>query len=203
MANIAVIAYSTYGHTNTLAESIIKGINESGAKGTLYQFEETLSADVLAKMYAAPKPAYPVITPDDLKKYDGFIFAFGTRYGRAPAQVSSFFDQTGGLWATGALIGKFGAFATGAAGQHGGHETAIMTSIPFLTHHGIIYVPLGYGNPTLFEETEVIGGSPWGSSYVAGSKGNLPVTDKDKNVAEFQGKSFGTLVSTFVKGKSL
>lgn len=57
---------------------------------------------------AAPKPAYPVITPDLLAELDGFIFCFPTRYGRAPAQVSTFFDRTGGLWASGKLIGKFG-----------------------------------------------------------------------------------------------
>jgi hypothetical protein len=43
---------------------------------------------------------------------DGFLFGFPTRYGRAPAQVSAFFDQTGGLWASGALIGKFAGVFT-------------------------------------------------------------------------------------------
>ena len=42
-----------------------------------------------------------------MTKYDGFLFGFPTRYGRAPACVSAFFDQTGGLWAQGALVGKF------------------------------------------------------------------------------------------------
>lgn len=62
-------------------------------EGLIYQFEETLSAEVLTKMAAAPKPNYPVITPDLLAELDGFILVFGARYGRANAQVSTFFDR--------------------------------------------------------------------------------------------------------------
>ena len=69
----------TWGHTFTLAESIAKGINASGAQAKIYQFAETLPAEVLEKMYAAPKPDYPVIKAEDLKEFDGYIFAFGTR----------------------------------------------------------------------------------------------------------------------------
>jgi NAD(P)H dehydrogenase (quinone) len=47
---------------------------------------------------AAPNEEHPVITPDDLKNYDGIIWGIPTRYGRAVAQVSNFFDATGGLW---------------------------------------------------------------------------------------------------------
>lgn len=64
---------------------------------------------VTSQMYAGSslKPKYPIITPNDLVEADGIIFGAPTRYGRLPAQVSAFFDQTGGLWAKGALVGKF------------------------------------------------------------------------------------------------
>lgn len=102
-------------------------------------------------MYAAPLRDLPVVTPNDLKEFDGFICAFTcnrllsfdaqadtcsplsvgfpTRYGRAPAQVSTFFDATGGLWASGALVGKFGGFFTSTGGQHGGQETTALTTV--------------------------------------------------------------------------
>jgi NAD(P)H dehydrogenase (quinone) len=35
---------------------------------------ETLPENVLTAMYAAPKAKYPVITPEELTKYDGFLF---------------------------------------------------------------------------------------------------------------------------------
>ncbi len=76
-----------------------------------------------------------------MKEYDGFLFGFPTRYGRAPAQVSAFFDRTGGLWASGALIGKFAGTFTSTASQHGGLETTHLTTIPFFVHHGMNYVP--------------------------------------------------------------
>ena len=45
-------------------------------------------------------------------------------------QLKSFLDATGGLWATGALVGKVGSFFTSSATQHGGNETTIISSIP-------------------------------------------------------------------------
>ena len=80
------------------------------------------------------KPKYPIITPDALKEVDGVAFGAPTRYGRVPAQVSAFFDQTGGLWATGALTGKAATFFTSTAGQHSGHETTALSTVPFFAH---------------------------------------------------------------------
>lgn len=37
-------------------------------------------------MYAPAKPDYPVITPQDLTKYDAYILGVPTRYGNMPAQ---------------------------------------------------------------------------------------------------------------------
>ena len=49
-------------------------------------------------------------------------------------------DQTGPLWASGALVGKVGSVFTGSATQHGGQESTILTMIPTLLHHGMIVV---------------------------------------------------------------
>lgn len=44
------------------------------------QVAETLPAEILEKMHAPPKDAdVPVITPDRLPEFDGFIFGFPTR----------------------------------------------------------------------------------------------------------------------------
>lgn len=44
------------------------------------QVAETLPAEILEKMHAAPKDAdVPVITPDRLPEFDGYIFGFPTR----------------------------------------------------------------------------------------------------------------------------
>lgn len=57
-------------------------------------------------MHAPPKSSLPVIQASDMVNFDGFLFGIPTRYGRASAQVSTFFDSTGQQWASGALRGK-------------------------------------------------------------------------------------------------
>ena len=37
-------------------------------------------------MCAPAKPAYPVITSEELPRFDGFIFGVPTRFGNFPAQ---------------------------------------------------------------------------------------------------------------------
>ena len=53
---------------------------------TFHRVPETLPEEVLAKMYAPAKPPYPVITPDELPQFDGFVLGIPTRYGNLPAQ---------------------------------------------------------------------------------------------------------------------
>ncbi|MCO5556513.1 hypothetical protein L7F22_010062 [Adiantum nelumboides] len=175
-AKIAVITWSLYGHVAELANDAIEGAKAAGAEVKQFQ-------------------------PDDLKEFDGFILAFPTRYGRAPAQVSAFFDQTGGLWATGALVGKFGSVITSTASQHGGLETTALTTIPWFVHHGINFVPIGYQFPELQEVQKIQGSSAYGAGSVTSGDGSLRPTEQDKTVAKGQGKHFANVVGQFVRGK--
>ncbi|KAJ1932911.1 hypothetical protein EC988_009297, partial [Linderina pennispora] len=161
----------------------------------VYQFPETLSDEILGKMHAAPKPDIPVITTDKLTEADGFLFGFPTRFGNAPAQVKAFFDATGGLWAKGALYGKAAGFFFSTGSQHGGQETTVMTFLPNLTHHGIVYVPLGFKNPNLSDNSEVVGGSAWGAGTVAGGDGSRQPSEKELELASYQGEEFGKFIS--------
>lgn len=205
MSKIAVIVFSMYGHIASIGEKVVEGVKSTGATVDVYQIEETLSQEVLAKMHANKEPLakYPVITPEALKEYDGFIFGFPTRYGRAPAQVSAFFDKTGGLWASGALIGKFAATFTSTASQHGGNETTHLTTIPFFVHHGINYVPFGY---RAFQEQtnleQIHGASAYGAGTIAAGDGSRQPIDLDYTIAKSQGEHFANVVNTFVKGKN-
>ncbi|KAH8554218.1 flavoprotein-like protein [Umbelopsis sp. PMI_123] len=116
---IAVVYYSLYGHIGSLAKSVAKGVAAAGGKADLFQIQETLSEEVLQKMGAPPKDdSIPVITPDKLAEYDGFLLGIPTRYGNNVAQWRQFWDQTGGLWAKGGFHGKFaGIFvSTGTLG---------------------------------------------------------------------------------------
>ncbi|KLT46268.1 putative cytoplasm protein [Cutaneotrichosporon oleaginosum] len=200
---IAVPFYSMYGHIATLAEEVIAGIEAAGGIAKPYFIAETLPAEVLEKMHAGAslKPKYPLLEPAHLTEVDGFIFGIPTRYGRAPAQVSAFFDKTGGLWASQALNGKYAATFTSTASQHGGQELTHLTTMPFFVHHGCIYVPIGYKEPYLSDNGEVHGASPWGVSTVANGDGSRVPTEGEKRVARFQGEHFTKIVAQAVRGR--
>jgi NAD(P)H dehydrogenase (quinone) len=104
----------------------------------------------LTTLHAPAKPDVPVITVDDLKEADGFLFGIPTRFGTMPAQIKSFLDATGGLWANGTLAGKFAGTFFSTASQHGGQETTAFTTVTYFAHHGMIYVPLGFANVSFF-----------------------------------------------------
>jgi len=131
----AALVGTDFGNGDFLAslEELALLAKSAGAEPVVYQIQETLSEEILGKMHGGSslKPKYPVVTPNDLKELDGFLFGFPTRYGRAPAQVSAFFDATGGLWATGALIGKFGGVfrATQGLQEEFGKDRIIDTPI--------------------------------------------------------------------------
>jgi NAD(P)H dehydrogenase (quinone) len=202
MAKIYIIIYSLYHHIYTLAQEVQKGLEASGVEAKIFQVPELLSDEILTKMHAPAKPDVPVITTAQLTEADGFLFGIPTRFGTMPSQMKAFLDATGGLWASGGLAGKFAGtfFSTGC--QHGGQETTAFTTITYFVHHGMIYVPLGFANPHLFDNSEVVGGSPYGAGTVANGDGSRQVSQKELEIAHTQGENFGKTVSTYVKGKT-
>lgn len=93
----------------------------------------------------------------ELEQYDGILFGTGTRFGMIPAQLKALFDSTGGIWAKGGFIGKTGGIFFSTGTQGGGQETTALTFLTQLTHHGMIYIPIGYSDPSLFNMDEVHG----------------------------------------------
>lgn len=160
-----------YGHIKTLAQAELKGIKEAGGDADLYQLPETLPQEVLDKMHAPPKDSsIPVLEdPQTLLKYDAFLFGIPTRYGNFPAQWKTFWDKTGGIWQSGGYWGKMAGMFITTGTPGGGQESTALAAMSTLTHHGIIYVPLGYKTtfPLLADLSEVRGGSPWGAGSFA------------------------------------
>lgn len=76
----------------------------------------------------------------------------------------------GGYW--GKYAGVF--ISTGTMG--GGQESTPLAAMSTMTHHGIIYVPLGYKTvfPMLSNLDEVHGGSPWGAGTFSVSSRHAP-----------------------------
>ena len=105
-----------------------------------------------------------------------------------PSQMASFLDQAGGLWARGALNGKVGAAFTSTATQHGGQEMTLFSIITNLMHFGMVIVGLPYsfqGQTTL---DEIVGGSPYGASTIAGGQGQRAPSAIELDGARYQGR---------------
>ena len=67
-----------------------------------------------------------------------------------------------------------------------------MNALSTFTHHGMIFVPLGYSHtyPQQTNLTEVHGGSAWGAGTFAGSDGSRNPTELELEIARIQGKMF-------------
>ena len=146
---INIIFHSLFGHIYKMAEAVAEGAREvEGADVNIYQVEETLSNDILEKKGALEsKKSFshvPTATLDDLSEADTVIFGTPTRFGMMTAQMRTYLDATGKLWANGNLIGKVGSVFTSSATQHGGQESTILSFHATLLHHGMIIVGVPY-----------------------------------------------------------
>jgi len=202
-AKIAIVYYSLYGHIATMAKAVAKDVESAGAEVKVFQVPETLNEGILQKMHAPPKDAnVPVISnPSDLEAYDGVIFGCGTRFGQVAAQMKAFLDASGQVWQKGGWVGKTGGIFFGTGTQGGGQETTAMTFVTQLTHHGMIFVPIGYSNPSLFNMDEIHGGSPWGAGTFSGPTGARQPSALEIAVAEHQGKHQGQITVALKKGR--
>ena len=119
-----------------MALEVKKGLEASGCIVTLFRCAETLPDEVLAKMGAPPPPDDTIATAEQLKGFDGYMFGLSARFGILPTQMKNLIDSTGQLWQSGALVGKPAGVFFSTANQAGGQETAALTFVTQLTHHG-------------------------------------------------------------------
>ncbi len=105
----------------------------------------------------------------------------------------------GSISTQGALVGKPAGvfFSTGT--QNGGQETTALTFVTQLAHHGMVFVPLGYSTPKLFDLSAPRGGSPYGAGTLAGPDGSRQPSALEKDIAEAHGKHFGTIAAKLAK----
>ena len=120
MAKVLVLYYSMYGHIETMARAVAEGASKvDGAEVVVKRVPETMPPQLFEKAGGKTQTA-PVATPQELADYDAIIFGTPTRFGNMSGQMRTFLDQTGGLWASGALYGKlasvFSSTGTGWAG---------------------------------------------------------------------------------------
>lgn len=190
---VQVVFYSMYGHIYRMAEAVAAGAREvADAEVTLFQVPELVPDEVLEKSGAkAARAAFahvPIAKPEQLAQADAIIFGTPTRFGNMCAQMRNFLDQTGGLWMSGALIGKLGSVFTSTASQHGGQETTITSFHSTLLHQGMVIVGVPYSEPRLLAMDELSGGTPYGASTITAGDGSRLPSENELAIARFQGR---------------
>ena len=187
MAKVLVLYYSSYGHIETMAKAVAEGAASEGADVTIKRVPELVPEEVAKASYYKMDQEAPIADPQELDQYDAIIVGSGTRFGTVTSQMRNFWDQTGGLWATGKLAGKVGSVFTSTATQHGGQETTIMGFIPTLLHHGMVVVGLPNTFTGQIGVEEMKGGSPYGATTITDGDGSRQPSAIELEGARVQG----------------
>ena len=188
MTKILVLYYSSYGHMEQMAYAAAEGVREAGAEAVVKRVPELVPDEVARQSHFKLDQAAPVATVAELPEYDGIIVGVPTRFGRMASQMSNFWDQAGGIWATGKLTGKVGSVMSSSATQHGGQETTLFSGITNLLHFGMFIVGLPYSFQGQMTLDEIVGGAPYGATTIAGGQGQRQPSQIEKDAARFQGK---------------
>lgn len=199
-----ILYYSMYGHIHRMAEAVAEGVREvQGSEAVLKRVPETLSPEVIQMMGATEIQKglehIPVCTVKELPDYDAIIFGTPTRFGNMCGQMRQFLDATGQLWLKGALIGKPASVFTSSATQHGGQESTILSFHITLIHQGMVVVGLPYSFAGQMNNDEITGGSPYGASTIAGTKGERTPIQNELDAARFQGRHVATIAAKLAR----
>jgi len=120
---IAVIFHSAQGHTATLAQAVVNGIEAAGATAALF--------DVDAAMERL----------EALAQFDGLVFGSPTYMGSVSARFKAFMEES--RLARGQWRDKFAAGFTNSASQSGDKLNTLVQLSIFAAQHGMLWVSLG------------------------------------------------------------
>ncbi|RVU34997.1 NAD(P)H:quinone oxidoreductase [Hwanghaeella grinnelliae] len=187
MTKVLVLYYSMYGHIETMAKAVAEGAESvDGVEVTIKRVPELMSDEQLAQAGGKTDQTAEVASPSELADYDGIIFGAPTRFGNVPGQMRNFMDQTGGLWANGALVGKVGSVFT-STGTGGGNESTILSFWPTLAHQGMVITGVPYTIDEMTQLGDARGGSPYGAGTIAGPDGSRSPSETELTIAKHQG----------------
>jgi NAD(P)H dehydrogenase (quinone) len=189
MPKVLVLYHSTYGHLETMAEAIAEGARSvEGATVDIKRVAETVPDELAKSSGYKLDQAAPIAKVEDLADYDAIIVGAGTRFGTVASQMRNFWDQSGGLWFQGKLVGKVGGVFTATATQHGGQETTLIGMIQTLMHHGILVAGLPYSFQGQMRNDEITGGSPYGATTITNGDGSRMPSENELDGARYQGR---------------
>jgi len=188
---VLVLYYSMFGNNYLMAKAVVQGVTEEGGEAVLRTVPELLPKEAVEgnpkiKKAKEMQKDVPVAKIEELEKIDGIILGSPTRFGNMCAQLRNFLDQTGSLWAKGALIDKPAGVFCCTGTLHGGQETTLVSMMFTLIHHGAIIVGVPYSVQELLLTKK--GGTPYGPTAVVGPDAGEPPVETDLKIAKELGK---------------
>ncbi|MDE0981188.1 MAG: NAD(P)H:quinone oxidoreductase [Gammaproteobacteria bacterium] len=194
---VLVLYYSRYGATEKMAQLLARGIEQVAGMEAKVRTVPSVSANSEATEPEVPIEGAIYCSEEDLKNCSGLIIGSPTRFGNMAAALKYFLDGTGAIWASGSLIDKPVATFTSTSSLHGGQETTLLTMAIPLIHHGMVFCGIPYSEAALY--TTTTGGTPYGASHLAGTKGNNPISDDEAALCAALGKRVGTIAQKLAR----
>eukprot|EP00667_Euglena_gracilis_P020072 EG_transcript_21640 len=203
MVHVLVLFYSAKAHVYQLALAVAEGARQVDGAEVVVKRVADLPHDTLQKVHALESQEQfkdvPIAEPNELGQYDCVLFGTTGRFGMMAAPMKRFLDATGGVWMTGALVGKVGSVFCSADSQHGGHESVLLSFMTYLLHQGMVVVGLPYSFAGQRAVDAVHGCSPYGASTVTGGQGECGPTAVDLEGARFQGRHATAIAARLVR----
>jgi multimeric flavodoxin WrbA len=122
---VAIVYHSGYGHTEVLAQSVLRGAKDAGVNAHLVKAEDE-NKDW-----------------DLLEKADAIIFGSPTYMGSVSAQFKTFMDESSKVWMNQGWKDKIAAGFTISASQSGDKLNTLVQMSVFAAQHGMVWVGLG------------------------------------------------------------
>jgi NAD(P)H dehydrogenase (quinone) len=186
MADLLVLYYSVGGSVRRMAELVADGIERvPGAAARLRTVPKVAPLTEKASP-AVPDAGAPYVDLRDLEECAGLALGSPTRFGNMAAPLKHFLDGTTLLWQRGSLAGKPACLFTSTGSLHGGQEATLLAMMLPLLHHGMLVVGTPYTQPELNATRS--GGTPYGTSHLAGTADDLPITDHERTLCISQGR---------------
>lgn len=191
MSEILVLYYSQGGAVKEMAQLVARGIDSVSGTTARLRTVPKVSANSEATESDIPDEGDPYVELSDLEECAGLALGSPTRFGNMAAPMKYFLDGTTGTWLKGALTDKPAAVFTSTGSMHGGNETTLLTMMLPLMHHGMVMLGLPYSEAALSSTQS--GGTPYGASHIAGTTGDQPITEDERQLCLALGKRLATI----------
>ena len=172
MAKVLVLYYSSYGHMEQMANAAAEGVRAGRRRGGGQAGARTCARGDRPERAFQARPAgahRDRRRTSELRRHHPRRADPLRPHGLADVELPG--TRPAALWAQGQLTGKVGSVMSSTATQHGGQETTLFSGITNLLHFGMIIVGLPYSYQGQMTLDEIVGGSPYGATTIAGGQG--------------------------------